>query len=173
MKNEISIRPPKNEDAEAFLDAVRRSWAFHRGWVSPPHTQDAYSRYVERVTSDGHRGFLVIHEPSGGLVGVINVNNIIRGAFCSAFLGYYAFSDFAGQGHMKRGMSLVLRHAFRELRLHRVEANIQPENEASRALVRACGFSKEGYSKRYLKIGGRWRDHERWALLSEDFGRAV
>ena len=62
--------------------------------------------------------------------------------------------------------SRALQHAFKSMKLHRLEANIQPGNAASIALVRSCGFSKEGYSPRYLKIGGRWRDHERWAILA-------
>jgi ribosomal-protein-alanine N-acetyltransferase len=67
---------------------------------------------------------------------------------------------------MTAGLKHVIRYGFRKLGLHRLEANIQPDNVASIALVRTCGFSKEGYSPRYLKIRGRWRDHERWALLS-------
>jgi [ribosomal protein S5]-alanine N-acetyltransferase len=66
-------------------------------------------------------------------------------------------------------MQLVLRHAFVELRLHRLEANIQPGNTASIALARRCGFEREGFSARYLKIGGRWRDHERWAIRAEQW----
>jgi ribosomal-protein-alanine N-acetyltransferase len=70
---------------------------------------------------------------------------------------------------MREGMQLVLGHAFRNLKLHRVEANIQPANRSSLAMVRKCGFVREGFSRRYLKICGRWKDHERWALLSEDY----
>ena len=68
---------------------------------------------------------------------------------------------------MTEGLGLVLRRTFTELRLHRLEANIQPGNRASTALVRRCGFVREGLSERYLKINGQWRDHERWAISIE------
>lgn len=165
----VSIRPPAADDAPAFLAAVRRSRTLHYPWVSPPFTPKAFASYAERAVSDTHRGFLVVHKQTGDLVGVINVNNIVRSGFHSAFLGYYAFVPHAGQGMMLEGMQLVLRHAFRKLKLHRVEANIQPANQASMALAQKCGFVREGFSRRYLKIHGRWKDHERWALLSEDF----
>ena len=90
------------------------------------------------------------------------------GPLRSAYLGYYGFAPFTGRGYMHDGLRLLLRHAFGSLGLHRVEANIQPGNEASIALVRGAGFRHEGYARRYLKIAGRWRDHERWAILAED-----
>jgi len=95
---------------------------------------------------------------------VYNLSNIVRGLFQSGYLGYYAFAGYERRGYMTQGLEAVVRHAFKTLKLHRLEANIQPGNVASIALVRACGFEKEGYSPRYLKIGGRWRDHERWAI---------
>lgn len=166
---QVLIRPPTAADEAEFRAAARRSRALHRGWVSPPTTAMTYRRYLQRISGPDHRGFLVIHKATGELAGVINISNIIRGAFCSAFLGYYAFSDHVGRGLMLQGMRLALRHAFGKLKLHRVEANIQPGNLASLALVQRCGFVKEGFSRRYLKIGGKWKDHERWALLAEDF----
>jgi ribosomal-protein-alanine N-acetyltransferase len=108
---------------------------------------------------------------AGELAGVINLSEIVRGAFRSAYLGYYAFVPHAGRGYMTEGLALALRWIFGTLRLHRVEANIQPGNAASRALVRRLGFRREGFSPRYLKIAGRWRDHERWALVAEDWRR--
>jgi [ribosomal protein S5]-alanine N-acetyltransferase len=72
-------------------------------------------------------------------------------------------------GYMAQGLRAVVSHAFRRLRLHRLEANIQPENEASRRLIQRLGFRQEGLSPRYLKVAGRWRDHERWALTTEEW----
>ena len=102
---------------------------------------------------------------------MINFGQIVRGRLQSAYLGYYAFTPHAGRGYMTEGLTLALRRAFGPLRLHRVEANIQPGNEPSRALARRLGLRREGVSPRYLKIGGRWRDHERWALLADDWLR--
>ena len=67
----------------------------------------------------------------------------------------------------RKAVELAIGIAFKRLKLHRLEANIQPDNLASIALVRACGFSKEGFSPRFLKNNGQWRDHERWAMLAD------
>jgi len=167
----VTIRAPTRSDCGAFLRAVRRSRALHDSWVSPPSTPKAFTRYLERFSSDTNLSFLIIHRSAGDIVGVINVGNLVRGALQSAYLGYYSFLPHAGRGLMRDGMLLVLRHAFRKLKLHRLEANIQPGNLRSIALVRKCGFVREGFSRRYLKICGRWADHERWAILAEDFGK--
>ena len=106
---------------------------------------------------------------SGDLVGVVNISEIVRGVFRSAYLGYYAFVPHAGRGLMREGLMRVITDAFRRHRLHRLEANIQPGNRASLSLVRRLGFKREGYSRRYLKIRGRWCDHERWAILAEEW----
>jgi len=105
--------------------------------------------------------------PEGQIAGVISISEIVRGSFCSGYLGYYALVPFQRQGYMRAGLSAVIQLAFRVHGLHRLEANIQPDNVASIALVRNLGFELEGYSPRYLKIAGRWRDHERWAIRSE------
>ena len=103
------------------------------------------------------------------LAGVININEIVRGRFCSGYLGYYALVPHNGRGYMKRGLRAVISEAFGKHKLHRLEANIQPDNEISRCLVQRLGFRLEGFSPRYLKIAGRWRDHERWALTAEEW----
>jgi [ribosomal protein S5]-alanine N-acetyltransferase len=140
-----------------------------RRWAPPPATPAAYRRYRRRLEQPSHDGSLVVLRSSGELVGVINFGHIVRGGFQNAYVGYYAFVPHAGRGYMTEGLTLALRRAFGPLRLHRVEANIQPGNQPSRALARRLGFRREGFSPRYLKVGGRWRDHERWALRLEDW----
>ncbi|CAN5146350.1 hypothetical protein BH20GEM2_BH20GEM2_21800 [soil metagenome] len=97
----------------------------------------------------------------------MNLSQIFRGNFQSASLGYFIGSEYAGRGCMGEALRLVLRHAFTTLGLHRQEANIHSGNAASLALVQRAGFAREGLSRAYLKVCGRWRDHERWAMLAD------
>lgn len=164
MAPRASIRPVTAGDEAAFIAAARASRALHHPWVTAPCDAPAFARHLARFDSQAHHGFIV-ETPDGALAGAIHLTNIVMGAFRSGYLGYYAFTGFAGRGLMTAGLNAVVRHAFTALGLHRVEANIQPANTASIALARRCGFQLEGYSSKYLKIGGRWRDHERWARL--------
>ena len=163
------VRPSASRAAE-FLAAVRRSRRLHGRWVRPPSTPAAYRAYARRLRGPAHEGYLICLRGSDALVGVANLSEIVRGPFRSAYLGYYAFRPYDRRGLMTEGLALVVRDAFRRLGLHRVEANIQPGNRASIRLARRLGFRREGYSPRYLKVQGRWRDHERWALVA-DAGR--
>ena len=140
------------------------------GWASPPVTSEGYEEYLERCGREDFAGLLVCRRQDGAIVGIANLSSqIVSGPFQSAYLGYYVGAPFAGRGYMTEGLRLVVDHAFGKLRLRRVEASVQPENEASPALIRRLGFTREGYSRRYLKIGGRRRDHERLAMLAEDW----
>ncbi len=166
------LRPPRLIDARAFLASVRASRALHGPWARPPDTPERYAAFAARYGNRrgaSHAGFLVFRRDDHALVGAFNFSAITYGAFQSAYLGYFAFSPHSGQGYMTEGMALALDVAFRELALHRVEVNIQPSNLRSLALARRLGFTHEGYSRRYVKIGGRWRDHERYAMLAEDW----
>jgi ribosomal-protein-alanine N-acetyltransferase len=140
----------------------------HRGLVLAPDSLGAFLEHLARSRQPNCRSFLIERLDGDGLVGVVNASEIVRGNFRSCYLGYYAFAGQTGQGLMTEGLGLVIAALFREEKLHRVEANIQPGNEPSRALVQRLGFRLEGLSPRYLKIGGRWRDHERWALLADE-----
>ena len=175
----VYLRPPRRADGEAFLAAIRASRSLHDGWVLPPSTPTAFTTYVRRFGRTArwdperatHVGFLVCRCTDDAIVGVFNLSEIVRGAFCSAYLGYYALAPHAGQGYMSEAFGLLLDAAFRTLRLHRVEANVQPGNAASLRLVERVGFAREGYSRLYVKIAGQWRDHLRYALLAEDWRR--
>jgi [ribosomal protein S5]-alanine N-acetyltransferase len=164
----VGIRRPTAADCDELLALVHSSQALHRPWVDPPSTRERYEAYLQSRGGPGDDGFLVCDRRSGSIVGVVNLNCIVRGFFHSAYLGYYVGAAFGGQGYMTGGLKLVARFAFTEMGLHRLEANIQPENVASIALVRKCGFRMEGFSPRYLQVMGEWRDHERWALLADD-----
>lgn len=170
----VTLERPGLHHADRFLHSVRQSRTLHRGFVAPPDDPEQFRLYVESLERENREAFLVVLEGTGELVGVLNVSEIVRGGFQSAYLGYYAFSSFAGQGLMRRGLQKAIDYCFGELRLHRLEANIQPDNERSISLVRSLGFRLEGFSPRYLKICGRWRDHERWAVLADEWhARAI
>jgi ribosomal-protein-alanine N-acetyltransferase len=160
-------RPSLRREAE-YLRAARRSSRLHRGLVTCAGTPREYRDYLARTRRENQESFFVI-TGAGELAGVINLNEIVRYSFESAYLGYYAFTPNAGKGLMRAGLALVLAEAFGPIGLHRVEANIQPVNGRSIALVRGLGFRYEGLARRYLKIAGRWRDHEHWALTKEDW----
>ena len=165
-KSRIVLRPLAAADLREFVEAVRQSRKLHRPWTAPPSTPAEFRTYLKRMAPPANRAFLVCARDDGAIVGVFNVTHIIMARFCSAYLGYYAFAPHARRGLMREGLEALLRHAFGWMKLHRLEANIQPGNRASIALVKSCGFAKEGFSPKYLKIGGRWRDHERWAIIA-------
>jgi ribosomal-protein-alanine N-acetyltransferase len=164
----ITLEQPTLRRKFQFLAAVAISEKLHRPWVDPPATIAELRTNLDRFKTPLHVGHWVFNE-SDEIVGAINVNEIVRGAFRSAYLGYYAFAPHQKKGYMTEGLRAAVTHAFKNLKLHRLEANIQPKNIPSKQLVKRLGFRLEGYSPRYLKIAGRWRDHERWAITAEEW----
>ena len=165
----VYLRPPEASDCDEFVSLMRASRSFHRPWATAPTDDDRFAAYL----ADNHRpdfeAMLVCRLDDDAIVGFFNLSQIARGSLQSAYLGYAAAKTFARNGYMKEGIQIVLRVAFVTLRLHRIEANIQPDNRASIALAISAGFRREGFSPRYLKIAGRWRDHERWAILADEW----
>ncbi|MCJ0875350.1 GNAT family N-acetyltransferase [Streptomyces sp. AP-93] len=170
------LRPYRPTDAAEFTARARESRELHHPWLSPPVTEEAYEAYAAPLIAGasgaaaaGRAGFLVCERESGAIAGFVNVNNIVLSAFRCGALGYGAFAHAAGRGLMREALGLAIGHAFAAdgLALHRLEANIQPGNTASIALVRGLGFRLEGLSPDFLHVDGAWRDHERWALTSE------
>lgn len=172
----VYLKRPVARDAPRFFTAVKASAKLHGSWVSAPSTRTAFGHYLARfakpIRNAQHVGYLAVSVEDDALVGVFNLSEIVRGAFESAYLGYYAFRPFAGKGYMTEALVLLLDAAYGEVGLHRVEVNVQPRNLRSLALVERVGFAREGYSRRYVNIGGRWRDHIRLAMLAEDWPAA-
>lgn len=106
-------------------------------------------------------------EDRNRIVGIINLNDISYGVFESCRIGYKTDKDEQNKGYMKEALGKLIKVIFNELGLHRIEANVMPSNTASIKLLESLGFIEEGYSRNYLKINGKWRDHKNYALLDE------
>ena len=165
----VFIRDPARDDRREFTALMRASQGFHSPWATAPTDDERFAAYLADARRADFEALLLCRGEDGAIVGFFNLSQIVRRRLQSAYLGYAVGEPFAGQGYMRDGIELVLRHSFQTLQLHRIEANIQPGNTNSLALARGAGFRREGFSPRYLKIGGRWRDHERWAILVEEW----
>ncbi|MDF1796975.1 MAG: GNAT family N-acetyltransferase [Coxiellaceae bacterium] len=162
---EITIRQLQASDQQAFLAASVASVDMHHPWVKAPTNEKEFEKYLKKYNDERNYCFVLLSDNQ--LAGVVNLNEVVRGLFQSAYSGYFVFKQFAAQGVMTAGLKQVVRYAFDQIGLHRIEANIQSDNLASIALVRRCGFQQEGYSPNYLFIDNQWRDHERWAILND------
>jgi ribosomal-protein-alanine N-acetyltransferase len=164
----IIIKPAVKSDAADLIQANINSRSYHAPWTQPFTDIGGFDEWFSGLGSGTNVGLIARDLQSGGIVGVTNLSQIFRRGFQNAYLGFYGMASYTRRGLMTEAVRLTANYAFAELGLHRVEANIQPENAASIALARRVGFRKEGFSPRYLQIGGVWRDHERWALLADD-----
>lgn len=171
----VHLRKPRPEDEEAFCSLVTKSREFLARWApGMPQGKDPegrlwFARTLELNAAGKSVKMLICRNEDGELLGAMNLNEIVRGSFQNAFLGYWIGLDHARQGYTTEALQLAVAYAFETLGLHRVEANIQPGNVPSAALVKAAGFRHEGFSPRYLFIGAEWADHDRWALTVEDW----
>lgn len=107
----------------------------------------------------GYRFYIRLAEAPDRVVGTIALSNIVMGAFRSCFLGYKLDQTCTNRGYMTEAIRLVTEYAFGELRLHRIEANVMPWNQASLRVVEKNGYQPEGLAREYLYINGRWEDH--------------
>jgi [ribosomal protein S5]-alanine N-acetyltransferase len=160
---------PSPADADEFIAAAIDSAPLHGSFLSAPDTAERFTAFLNRAAREDQASYLIRHTACGSLVGYVNINNIVRGALRSGYLGYAAFRSHAGRGLMTAGLAAVVTDGFASLGLHRLEANIQPDNARSLGLVRRLGFQREGFSPRYLLIDGEWRDHERWAMVADEW----
>jgi len=167
-RRRVHLREIDYADRNEFLALVHESRQLHHPWAYPPERPDQFDELVARARREDVVTLLGCRGEDNALFGVFTISQIVRGAFQSAYLGYYGHARYTGQGYMGAALDQVLDYAFGQLALHRIEANIQPANGPSIALARGAGFRLEGFSPRYLLIGGRWRDHERYAITAEE-----
>ena len=173
----VTLRPLRRRDAAAW----ERLQLANEGWLSPwepsapstwalRHSRGNFRRMVRALRRRANLGmclpFAVIVD--GKFAGQLTVDNVVRGVMRSAHLGYWIDESVAGQGHMSLAVAVVVEHCFGPVGLHRLQADVRPENAPSRALVTRLGFREEAYFVRYLDIDGDWRDHIGYALTVED-----
>jgi len=165
----IVLRPPTKADFREYAALVKISQPVFRGFIGRMWNRKQFNDHLRRSERDDHYSFMICRREDGVILGSIGLFQIVRLKVQTAFTGYVIGAPYVRRGYATEALQLVLRFAFRKLKLHRVEASIQPHNVPSRALVKRAGFTREGLSRRLVKIGGKWRDHERWAILAEDW----
>lgn len=154
------------------------NWEFHRWWE--PYREPGYFtrrriarrlRYLNR-SKDNFAFWLFERRQTPGRsqpIGSVTLTSIVRGSMQSCFLGYKMDRTFLRRGYMREALGAVLSFSFHQLELHRIEANVMPENEPSQALLRSLGFTSEGVARRYLRIQGAWEDHIHMVLLADEY----
>jgi ribosomal-protein-alanine N-acetyltransferase len=167
----VFLRHLEEGDFDELSEVFRNSREHFRGLARTTLDHDSFGRMLAAAASDSNEAFVIVRVKDGLIVGTVNLSQIFYGPFNNAYLGYLLGAKFTGNGYMTEAIKLALAEAFGRLRLHRVEANVQPTNTPSIRVLERCGFTREGFSRRYLKVGGVWRDHERWAILAEDWKR--
>lgn len=182
----VAVRPLRRRDAPAWVEVRVRNEAWLAPWegrpVSSPelpwaarHTAGVFLAMLRSGRREARAGrslpFAVTYD--GRFVGQVTVSNVVRGAFDSAAVGYWVDERVAGRGVMPTALGLVVDHLFRSVGLHRVEADVRPENEPSLRVVRKLRFREEGLHHRFLFIDGDWRDHLCFAVLREQVPHGV
>ncbi len=178
QSDRVVLRYPTESDRAAFVALRQSSRAHLEPWDPIPpsgldlYSSEAFDRELESHNTDREQRWLIIERVSNNIAGRIALTNIERGVFLNGRLSYWLGQPFQRKGLMSEALKLAVGHCFRPsedggLGLHRLCANIMPTNTRSRNLLKRAGFIKEGYSEKYLKIQGKWEDHERWALTAE------
>lgn len=178
------LRPLRYRDGNAWRELRTRNAEWLRPWEAtlptlhgpgaelPPQNYNAMLRRL-RVEAREGRAFPWALEFDGALVGQVTVGGIALGSLRSAYIGYWISEHVAGRGIMPTAVAMACDHAFEQARLHRIEINIRPENEASKQVVRKLGLRSEGVRRAYLHIDGDWRDHETYAVLAGELQPSV
>jgi ribosomal-protein-alanine N-acetyltransferase len=100
---------------------------------------------------------------------VVNLNGIVRGVAWYCNLGYGLAENRQGRGIMREALQLAIQYGFKDLNLHRIQANYMPHNRRSGGLLRRLGFTVEGYARDYLYLNGAWEDHVLTSLTNPNW----
>ena len=163
----VILRRMTGHHQEEFTELARKSAELHDLWIYAPKTAAEFSEYLQRFDGITAECTLICRRESDEIAGFVSISEIIRGPYQRATVGYGVFAPSERQGYMTEGFDLVFRYAFRDLKLHRLEADIQPENKASLCFAEKVGFKREGFSIGLVCIKGSWKNHERWAISSD------
>ena len=169
--DDIILARTQASDGPDLIRGNIASRAYHLPWSEPFIDLAGFEAWLKDAQNARNVSLIARHRDSNGVVGLINFTEIVGGKFQNAYTGYYGMAAFAGRGLMTQALRAAVHTAFTDLKLHRLEANIRPENVRSVALVKRVGFRREGFSPNYLFLDGAWRSHERWAISREDLGR--
>lgn len=172
----VALRAPMPADFAPWADLRGASRAqltpFEPVWaadeLSRPAFRDRLRRYQNDARNDLGYAFLILELPSQMIAGGITLSSIRRGVAQAATVGYWVGAGYTGRGIATAALQRVLRHAFEDLGLHRVEAACMPRNAASLRVLEKAGFEREGLGRQYLKIAGLWEDHILLARVAED-----
>ncbi len=177
----VRLRPLRVRDALAWSEVRTTNEQWLSPWEGRPesappaswadrHSPAVFAAMLRTQRREARAGrtlpFGILHE--GRLAGQITLAGVVRGAFDNGYVGYWVDGRLAGRGIAPTALALLVDHAFGPVGLHRVEANVRPENAASRRVVEKLGFRDEGLQQRYLFIDGAWRDHLSFAVTRED-----
>lgn len=171
----VSLRHPVASDEREYTALRRAHRAFLEPWepVPPPghspFTSDDFDRLMATARTEMNKRFVIQHDIDRAIIGQVSLNSILLGPMRSAFIGYWIAPTHARRGFMTQAITLALCYAFNRLMLHRVEANIQPHNTASIGTILKVGFRYEGFSPKLVQIAGKYADHNRYAMLDEEF----
>lgn len=179
--DDLELRPLRARDSATWSEVRVRNESWLKRWEGRPpslpkaswpdrHSPAVYTAMLRSHRREARAGRMLPLAvfSDGRLAGQVTVNGIVRGAFDSAYVGYWVDRRVAGRGVVPTALAMVLDHCFGPVGLHRVEANVRPENAASIRVVEKLGFREEGRHARYLFIDDDWRDHLSYALLRED-----
>lgn len=175
----LTIRPLEMSDFTVWKEAyanvtpAKNRWELKRK-SAEDLTIEAFRRILKSQKAlrdkDSFYDFAVFENASGKLVGTVSVMDVLRGLGHSAYIGYFLLNPFWGKGYGKEATLSLIDIAFKDIKLHRIEAGIEPENRRSIMLARSLGLRKEGLKKRAVFLRGSWVDLAIYSATCEEFG---